>query len=212
MIERENMYLEELIEKKWKADRDDEKGKLYVVMREVSDETYLHCLCKKIDMNYYEKLEEALNIRLISELKEFYEHYNGCRLFLSSINIYGVGIGESSPMEFILNDSNMHWEIKDKKVSKATFDDIVFFGSVGKYNAFYKQSEYSDPKIYLAKHGSVEPVKKFDSIKDMMTYYFDYLTPEYNEKGYRKHPNNEEWCAKYPALANSFDGDITWEI
>lgn len=47
MIERESMYLEELIEKKWKADRDDEKGKLYVVMREVSDETYLHCLCKK---------------------------------------------------------------------------------------------------------------------------------------------------------------------
>lgn len=68
-------------------------------------------------MNYYEKLEEALNIRLISELKEFYERYNGCRLFLSSINIYGVGIGKSSPMEFILNDSNMHGEIKDKKVS-----------------------------------------------------------------------------------------------
>ncbi len=112
------MYLEELSEKKWKADRDDEKGKLYVVMREVSDETYLHCLCKKIDMNYYEKLEEALNIRLISELKEFYERYNGCRLFLSSINIYGVGIGKSSPMEFILNDSNMYGEIKDKKFQK----------------------------------------------------------------------------------------------
>ena len=130
------MYLEELIEKKWKVERNDAEGKIYVVMREVSDETYLHCLCKKIDAVYYEKLEEALNIKLIPELKEFYKHYNGCRLFLSSINIYGVGLGKSSPMEFVLNDSNMHGEIKDKKVSKATLDDIVFFGSVGDYNAF----------------------------------------------------------------------------
>lgn len=206
------MYLEELIETKWKLERDDDEGKIYVVIREVSDETYLHCLCKKIDFSHYEKLEEILNIRLIPELKEFYKHYNGCRLFLSSINIYGMGVGKSSPMEFFLNDSNMHGEIKDKKVSKETLDDIVFFGSVGDYNAFYKQSEYLNPKIYIAKHGSVTPVKQFDSIKDMMLYYFMYLIPEYDEKGYRKHPYKEKWCAKYPALANSFYGDITWTV
>jgi len=53
------MYLEELIETKWKLERDDDEGKIYVVMREVSDETYLHCLCKKIDFSHYEKLEES---------------------------------------------------------------------------------------------------------------------------------------------------------
>lgn len=205
------MYLDELIETKWKLERDDEEGKIYVVMREVSDETYLHCLCKKIDVSLYEKLEEILNIRLIPELKEFYKYYNGCRLFLSSINIYGINVGKSSPMEFLLNDSNMHGKIKDKKISKETLDDIVFFGSVGDYNVFYKQSEYSNPKIYLAKHGYVTPIKQFDSIHDMMIYYFNYLIPEYDENGYRKHPHKEKWCAKYPALANSFYGDITWK-
>lgn len=205
------MYLEELIEMKWKPEKDDDEGKIYVVMKEVSDKTYLHCLCKKIDMEYYERMEESLHLKLIPELKEFYKYYNGCRLFLSSINIYGIGVGKSSPMEFFLNNTNMHRQIKDKKVLKITLDDIVFFGNVGNYNAFYRQSEYSNPKIYLAKQGSIEPIKQFDSIKDMMIDYFTYLTPEYDLNGYRKHPHKEKWCAKYPALANAFYGDINWQ-
>lgn len=206
------MYLEELIETKWKPERDDDEGKIYVAMREVSNETYLHCLCKKIDIERYEKLEEILHVRLIPELKEFYKYYNGCRLFLSSINIYGIGVGKSRPMGFFLNNLNMHGQIKDKKILKTTLDDIVFFGNVGDYNVFYKQSEYSNPKIYLAKHGSITPIKQFDSIKDMMIYYFTYLIVEYDLNGYRKHPHKEKWCAKYPALANYFYGDITWAV
>ena len=206
------MYLEELIETKWKPEKDNEEGKSYVVMKEISNETYLHTLCKKIDMSYYDNFEQQYNIRLLPELKEFYKNYNGCRLFLSSINIYGIGVGKSSPMEFYLNDINKHGEIKDKKVSKETLDDIVFFGGVGEYEMYYKQSELMRPKIYLAKNGTIVPSKEFDSIEDVMKYYFKYLVPEYDEKGYRKHPNKDKWCKKYPVISNSFWGDITWTV
>lgn len=208
------MYLNDLLEKKWKLSKSNNEGDVYVVMQEISDKTYLHVLCKKIDTKYYENFEKAYNIKLLPELKEFYNYYNGCRLFLSSLNIYGLGVGESSPLEFFLNDLNKHNEIPKRLVSQEELDDIVFFGSVGDYNAFYKQSEINEPRIYsriyLCENKTVKPVKTFNSIKEMMEYYFKYLTDEYDEKGYRKHPSQEEWCRKYPALANSFNGDIDW--
>lgn len=206
------MYLDELLQKKWKLEKDNDEGKVYVVMKEISDETYLHYLCKKIDENYYDNFEKTYNIVLLPELKEFYKFYNGCRLFLSSIVIYGLGVGESRPMEFFLNDYNKHQEITYKKNSKQILDDIVFFGGVGNYNFYYKQSEINNPKIYVSPNGMVEPIKVFNSIKELMDYYFKYLTPEYDENGYRKHPNKEKWCRKIPAIANSFWGDIDWEI
>lgn len=65
----------------------------------------------------------------------------------------------------------------------------MFFGGVGNYNFYYKQSEINNPKIYVSPNGMVEPIKVFNSIKELMDYYFKYLTPEYDENGYRKHPN-----------------------
>lgn len=52
------MYLDELLQKKWKLEKDNDEGKVYVVMKEISDETYLHYLCKKIDENYYDNFEK----------------------------------------------------------------------------------------------------------------------------------------------------------
>lgn len=192
------MYLNDLIKSKWKLERQNEEGDIYVVMKEVSDKTYFHILCRKIDNQYYENFEKTYNIKLLPELKEFYKYYNGCKLFHSSIVIYGIGIGKSSPMDFFLNDLNKHNEIPKNKTTQEELDDIVFFGSVGNYNLYYKQSELKNSKIYLSQNGTIVPKQQFSSIKELMKFYFKYLTVEYNEEGYIKHPNIEKWCKKIP--------------
>ena len=206
------MYLDELLKTKWNIERDNSEGKIFVVMKEFSNKTYLHVLWKKIDINFYEKFENAYNIKLLPELVDFYKQFNGCNLFLSSIVIYGLCVKESTPMDFALNDLNKHQDLADKNLPKEMLDDIVFFGGVGEYNLYYKQSEINNPKIYLSKDGDVTPSKIFNSIKDTLEYYLKYLIPEYDQHGYRKHPNTDAWCKKFPLEQNSFWGDITWDI
>lgn len=206
------MYLNDLIQSKWKLEKQNEEGDIYVVMKEVSDKTYFHLLCKKIDKEYYDNFEKTYNIKLLPELREFYNNYNGCKLFHSSIVIYGIGVGESKPMDFFINDLNKHNEIPKNEITQEELDDIVFFGGVGDYNLYYKQSELNNPQIYLSQNGNIKPKQQFGSIRELMQFYFKYLTIEYNEKGYRKHPITEKWCRKIPVIANSFNGDIDWEV
>ena len=205
------MYLDKLLKTKWEIEKQNEEGDIFVVMKQFSDRTYLHRLCRKIDMKNYEDLEKSYNIKLLPELKEFYTHYNGCNLFLNSVNIYGIWLGQSNPIDLALNDIKDHQEIADKTISQELLDDIVFFGVIGDYYLYYKQSEITDPKIYLAKSGTIVPSKIFGSIKETLEYYLKYLIPEYDEQGFRKHPNKDEWCKSFPLEQNSFWGEIDWE-
>lgn len=154
-------------------------------------------------------MKKQLGIELLPELKEFYQYYNGCRLFHSSINIFGFDVGESAPMNLVLNNINMHGELMNHGKDGA---DIVYFGNVGDYLIYYKQSEIRLSKIYLSSHGELSVRKQFSSIKELLTYYIKALSIEYKSDGYRKHPITEKWCRKYPLEKNSFNGDIDWEI
>ena len=200
------MYLEELITKKWRLEADNNRGKLYCLMPQINDHFYLHELCKKIDKTNYDQLESTLNIKLLSELKEFYSQFNGCRLFISSINIYGIPLKDSFPMDFVVNDFNVHAQYG---FSKEEHKDIVFFGSVGDLDLSYKQSELDNAKIYLTEKGNIEPILIFDSIKDVMIYYFNILYKEYGADGYRKHPDIV--FEGLPHLENKFFGEIDWK-
>ncbi len=200
------MYLEDLIEKKWKVNAVNNRGKLYCLMPKINDHFYLHELCKKIDLSSYGKLESTLNIKLLPELKEFYTHYNGCRLFISSVNIFGIPESESFPLDFVTNDFNTHAQYD---LSAEESKDIVFFGSVGDFDLSYKQSEINNPKIYLTEKGNKQPVHIFNSIKDVMVYYFKLLYTEYTDDGYRKHP--DILFEGTPQLANKFFGYIDWD-
>lgn len=199
------MYIENLIEKKWKLNKINNRGKLYCLMPKISDDFYLHELCEKIDTKYYEAFEEHFGIKLLPELKEFYKCYNGCRLFISSVNIYGLPKDNSFPMDLAVNNFNMRSHYKLTKEEK---DDIVFFGSVGDLDLWYKQSEIKTPKIYLTEKGNIKPLKVCGSIEEIIRYYFDILYDEYGEDGYRKHPDVA--FDGIPSLANKFFGEIDW--
>ena len=44
------MYLDKLLKTKWEIEKQNEEGDIFVVMKQFSDRTYLHRLCRKIDM------------------------------------------------------------------------------------------------------------------------------------------------------------------
>lgn len=202
------MYLDELLKTKWKIDANNEEGLLFCNMPEINNEIYLHRLYNKIDMSFYDKFEQAYQIYLLPELKEFYKYYNGCRLFHSSINIFGINVGKSAPMNLVLNNINLHAKLSANKIDDK---EIVYIGSVGDYAMYYKQCEINNPTIYLSNHGELKVHKQFSSLQGLLTYYITALSYEYNEKGYRKHPIEEKWCQKYPLEKNSFNGDIDWD-
>ncbi|MGN1212485.1 MAG: SMI1/KNR4 family protein [Christensenellales bacterium] len=203
------MYLDKLLSEYWKTDDITSEGKLFCHMPEINEQVYLHRLYSKVEVKYYEKFEQLLNCSLIPELKEFYQYYNGCRLFHSSINIFGFEVGDSKPMPMLLNNINQHRELENRKING---DDIIYFGNVGDYLMYYRQSEIDNPSIYLSKHGSIEIYKKFSSIKELLTFYIKLLSNEYKSNGYRKHPKQDSLYKKYPVIANSFNGDIDWEV
>lgn len=124
---------------------------------------------------------------------------------MSSINIFGLNYKDSFPLDFAINDFNGH---ASYNFTKDESKDIVIFGSVGDYHLWYKQSEINNPKIYLTAEKNKEPIKIFDSIKSMFEYYFDFLYPEYDSKGYRKHPDAQFIELEMPFYANKFWGEI----
>lgn len=203
------MYLDDLLQKKWNSIKKDRSGVYYGQVKHISDNVYLNELCSPIDMQYYEKLEQQLGIKLLPELKEFYKSYNGCRLFHSSISIYGMPTSESRPFDFFLNNYNHHAELIKNNCND---DDIVFFGGVGDNFIYYRQSEIKSPKIYLSKLGSVNVNKEFSSIKELMNYYINALSYEYDENGFKKHQGKEKWMKGAPIIQNSWNGDIDWKI
>ena len=202
------MYLDKLLKTKWKIDADNEEGLLFCNMPEINEKIYLHRLYKTIGLKYALEFEKLIGVNLLPELKEFYKYYNGCRLFHSSINIFGFDVGESAPVSMPLSYINLHSELIDNGNKS---DEIVYFGNVGNYLMYYKTND-NDNKIYLSKHGELKVYEQFSSIKDLLQYYCNILIPEYKENGYREHPRSEKIYKNIPVLANSFNGDIDWEV
>lgn len=203
------MYLDTLLQKYWKTIKKDNTGCYYGQVKHISDTLYLNELCSPIEMKNYEKLEQEFGISLLPELKKFYESYNGCRLFHSTISIYGIPTNESKPFDFVINNYNHHGELRKNKCDD---EDIIFFGGVGDCFVYYKQSEINNPKIYLSELGSVYVKKEFSSIQELLSFYINALSFEYDENGYKKHQGKEKWMKGAPIIQNSWNGEIDWDV
>ncbi len=226
------MYLVDLINKKWKLSKEKDVGLTYYVNNNEAKHMAFYELYEKINMSYYKKFANSYNIVFLPELLDFYKAYNGCKLFYDSISIYGIKINGNGPFDLFLNDRNRHGDIKTKisninskdlelpdGVTRKDFDncidvlldDIVFFGCVGKYNMYYKQSEISNPKIYLSYEEGITPIKTFNSIKEVFEFYIPKLYEEYDENGTKAHQNDDELSRLAPRFKNQFYGDFDWQ-
>lgn len=180
----------ELLEKKW--------GKLnrannYLYNGDVdyiSKKTKLNFIFDKIDYALYKDVYGKLGLEIPPDLKNFYDSYNGCRLFFGSLNVFGIQINrkdEIVPFDIFLTNTNNLGKMKKADMQKY---DIVNFGSLGGQYLFgYKKDDAKT--IYCTENGSVEVVKKYKDFDNWLDTYFDYLINEYDSDCKKIHPNKE---------------------
>lgn len=148
----------------------------------ISSKAYLNILYEPQTENF-EKNLVFFGEGVLPELLNFYKKYNGCRLFFSSLNIFGIQWYKNEiyePFDLIL----------ENMLIQKTFNDnnYVFFASLGgEYVFAYKKDECS--KIYAVKKGEKKVVKKFENFNSWFLHFFDVLYEEYDEKGQKRHPN-----------------------
>lgn len=160
---------------------------------------YGHALCNKqmsfisakayLNVLYEPQIEEmqksfdSLACRCLPELLDFYKRYNGCRLFFSSLNIFGIQCFNEEtyePFDLLLENHIIQESFKDS--------NFIFFASLGGDYAFaYKNDECS--KIYAIKKGENKVLKTYNNFDSWFAYYFDSLYKEYDEEGQKTHPN-----------------------
>lgn len=190
----------EIIEEKWGKLIHEEHYKWNCAMSFISDAAKLNVIFDSEDVYVIERaLEEKLNAKLLPELKQFYLSHNGCRLFFSSFNIFGVQCHRQDiyePFDIVQENLNNYAKMKwwERKQCK-----LLFFGSLsGDYIFGYDKEEMS--RIYCVKAGSSKSIYSFDSFQEFWNYIFERLLDEYDKDGHKKHPVKE--FAGIPALEN----------
>ena len=64
----------------------------------------------------------------------------------------------------------------------------------------------------MSELGSVYVKKEFLSIQELLSFYINALSFEYDENGYKKHQGKEKWMKGAPIIQNSWNGEIDWDV
>ena len=145
---------------------------------------YLNVYFSPINKNCYKKVEEILEWKMPEELKKFYNLYNGVMLFCESFRIFGYAVDDEihdvDTLDIILGNLNTKMFLKMPQ-----YTNMVIFGTAGYYYFCYNRNY--DGKIYVIGSREKDVVKTYYSLKELLEYYVDYLTDEYDENGKKKH-------------------------
>ncbi|MBR1651663.1 MAG: SMI1/KNR4 family protein [Lachnospiraceae bacterium] len=177
------------LEKKWGKMRKEGHYTANGKMSFISDETRLNVVFEPIDDSAIESaFYEKLKSEILPELKAFYKKHNGCRLFFSSLSVFGVQQNNREvyePYDIVYENLNYYSSLREKKKP-----NIVFFASLGgKYLFGYDRIELS--KVYCIKKGSKEIEQEFDSFDEFFSHYFDALIKMYDADCHKVNPNEE---------------------
>ena len=154
----------------------------------ISDDARLNVLFEKNGNDEIVSLFRGFfDAELPEELNDFYLNYNGCRLFFSSLNIFGIQKYTDEIFEpYDIRIENDRIFGKCKKLSS----QYVFIGSLGgEYGFAFDKNEKE--KIYCFEIGKKKIVKEYDSFNVFFNQMFDYLFDEYDSNGRKININKE---------------------
>ena len=157
-------------------------------MRFISDETWLNRLFLPEDQNVLsDRISKTRECSLPEQLRAFYSEHNGCRLFFSSLNVFGVQIHPYEVYEpFDLWIENNHI-LGNLKPSDRKRCNLFFFASIGgKYVFGFDKDNPSH--IFGCKKGSLACVQEFPDFDTFFEFHFNRLIDEYDDSCRKKHP------------------------
>ena len=137
----------------------------------------------ELNLQKIAKDEELLNATLSPELKEIYKVCNGFMAFNESLFIYGLdGEYQGKYKPSLIFRNNMIFKLsylpKDCK-------EYILFGEYSQWLFCYEKDDFS--KVYSVDKYTGNILHIFNTIKDLINYYFDYLIDEYDINGKKIH-------------------------
>lgn len=152
-------------------------------MRFISKDAWLNEFFKEFATEEIEVyFKKVLGAELHPELRDFYAWTNGCRLFFSSLSIYGIL--PSSKDKIVPFD--IEYENKKLAISMGA-NKYLFFASIGGEYVFGYDKE-TPSNVYGMKVGDISVLQTFNGINDFFDHYFDILIDEYGVDCKKLHP------------------------
>ena len=183
-----------LLENKW--GKFTKTGHYYVNGRMpfISPQARLNVFFEPLNDEELDNIEKMFDCKLPCVLREFYKFSNGCRLFFSGLNIYGLQKNPNDifePYSLIIENQNNELTIDNSKG--------FLFGSIGGDYALLLDK--NNGKVFVINKSSGKLEKNFDNFESMFEYFFNALYDEYDVNCKKKHINKE--FSKFPSLAHA---------
>ena len=162
---------------------------------------FLNMFFDNIKLKEYKKVENLLLCNIPKELMGFYESYNGISLFSTSLQIYGIS--QYDDFDILDTLDIMKQNVNSKLFIKCPqFSDMFIFGSYGYYCFCYKK--VPDGKIYVIGTREKKIVHTFLTLDELLNYYIERLSVEYNANGIKLHPEQNR--------IGSYDENVSCEF
>ena len=134
-----------------------------------------------------ERISKICDCTIPEQLKAFYSQFNGCRLFFSSLNVFGVQAHPAEiyePFDLWIENNHILGNLSPKDRKKC---DVVFFASIGGEYVF-GFDKVNPSRVYGYKKGSLVCVQEFPDFDSFFDFHFNRLINEYDEACRKKHP------------------------
>ena len=163
------------------------------------DKSAFNYLYKPIKMSLIDKQLKSKRIFLPRDIAEFYKNFNGVRLFLSALSIYGFVIKseEFVPYDFFVENMRIHIEMFN---NDCDIEKWFFFGSyAGAYVFAYDDTK--EKKYICVERGKNVILKSFVSFEELMNFFITGIIPHYDDFCNKREQNSE--YIDIPIVANS---------
>lgn len=134
-----------------------------------------------------DRISKISDCTLPEQLRAFYSRYNGCRLFFSSLNVFGVQVHPSEvyePFDLWIENNRIVGGLKPSDRKRC---NLVFFASIGGEYVFGFDKDNSS-RVFGCKKGSLARVQEFPDFDTFFEFHFNRLIDEYDDSCRKKHP------------------------
>ena len=145
------------------------------------------------------KIHSSFGCDIPKQLADYYQSYNGCRLFFGSLNVFGLQNNPTEiyqPFDIFIENNHITGSLKGKGREN---NQIVFVASIGGDYA-YGFLKDSPERIIGVKKGSIKLVQEFPDFNSFFEFHFNRLIDEYDTDCRKKHPIKQ--FQGIPALEN----------
>lgn len=181
----------EPIEAKWGKMNQDGHALVNGNMPFISEEARLNMLFPTSNFNnIISNIHSKYNCQLPDQIREFYQVYNGCRLFFGSLNVFGIQSHLAElyqPYDIFVENNHILGSLKTAEKSNCK---ILFIASIGGDYAYGFDIE-KPGKIVGIKKGKLQIVQNFPDFNSFFNFHFNRLIEEYDENCKKKHPSKQ---------------------